>query len=265
MTNQRDPLGDGISAVTLIDFMGDDIRVANAARVSMAKETDWDYEVLGDGEWDTKLSERDTKLISYLAKHQHWTPFSHVMITTRIKMPIFVARQWFKHQVGFTRNEVSRRYVDDAPEFFMPRTLRLRADNVKQGSSDETIPRDEPKIEVFCVQDGDQAFLTKDIGPYGNAISMYVSAGDLICMMGMLYEDMVDDYNVAPEMARMFLPQSMYTEFYETASLAAYARLVHQRVDSHAQREIQQYARAVLDLVRDIAPASWAALTGESK
>ncbi|WP_143218009.1 FAD-dependent thymidylate synthase, partial [Acinetobacter indicus] len=107
-----DPLNDGISSVELLNRMGDDLMVVNAARVSMAKESHW---VLTD-DGELRLSERDQSLIRYLARHKHWTPFSHPQVQLRIKMPIFVARQWFKHTVGFTRNEVSRRYVDDTPE-----------------------------------------------------------------------------------------------------------------------------------------------------
>lgn len=119
-------------SVQLIDHMGSDLSVANAARVSMAKESEW--EVLCDGacfECDcngqqTRLSDRDAKLIGYLAKHNHWTPFSHPQLSFRISAPIFVARQWFKHVAGITRNETSRRYVDEAPTFYLPEVVRAR-------------------------------------------------------------------------------------------------------------------------------------------
>lgn len=219
-----DPLNDTISSVTLIDSMGDDLRVVNAARVSMAKESK-----LVRGE----LSDRDVKLLKYLARNNHWTPFSHVMITLRIKMPIFVARQWYKHQVGFTRNEVSRRYVDDTPEFYLPKEWRERAANVKQGSSD------------YVFQNSDVLSDTVRDTVYASGLS--------------LYEKLIK-VGVAPEQARMVLPQSMYTEFYETASLASYARLCGLRMDAHAQNETRQYAFAVSEIVRDIAPVSWAVL-----
>ena len=107
--------------VELLNHMGDDLTVVNAARVSMAKHV-------------TLFVDQDRKLISYLAKHNHWTPFSHVTFQFRLKMPIFLAREWFRHTVGIARNEVSRRYVTDEPEFFTPTEWRSKAEHVKQGS-----------------------------------------------------------------------------------------------------------------------------------
>jgi len=227
-----DPLNDGISSVELLTHMGDDLMVVNAARVSMAKESAWAYsDELG---LELELAGRDKKLIKYLATHNHWTPFSHPQVQLRIKMPIFVARQWFKHMIGFTRNEVSRRYVDDTPEFFVPKEWRCRAENVKQGSSDEIHP-------VSHIMSKDFALLVK---------------GSLD-----LYEELLAS-NVAPEQARMVLPQSMYTEFIETGSLAAYARLAGLRLDSHAQKEIRDYASAVDSILSNLFPVSWEALQG---
>jgi thymidylate synthase (FAD) len=229
-----DPLNDGISKVELIDSMGNDLHVVNAARVSMAKESEWDWKKDEDDMgmfWEHVLSEKDTKLVNYLAKHGHWTPFSHVMVTLRIKMPIFVARQWFKHTVGFTRNEVSRRYVDDAPEFYRPIEWRRRAENVKQGSGEV--------IEHMT----------------GWAQSGTRSEREAVKDYEYLLE-----MEVCPEQARMVLPHSMYTEFFETASLAAYARLCKLRLDPHAQKETQLYAQAVDDVVKEVAPVSWQAL-----
>ena len=243
MQPSSDPLKDGISSVQLVDRLGDDLTVVNAARVSMHKESEWDYIPLpadeGMGELQI-LSEKDTKLISYLAKHNHWTPFSHPQIQLRIKMPIFIARQWFKHMVGFTRNEVSRRYVSDEPQLYVPKDWRKKADNVKQGSSDELV-NDVPSF------DG-----------YGGWCTGYPEV---------LMELCVEQYNlmlkagVCPEQARMVLPQSMYTEFIETGSLAAYARLAKLRLDPHAQKEIQWYAQAVNDILAPLFPVSWKALT----
>lgn len=207
------PLKDGIGAVTLMDYMGDDLSVVNAARVSMAKVS-------------TEMCPEDAKLICYLARHNHWTPFSHPQVQLRIKMPIFVARQWFKHQIGFTRNEVSRRYVDDTPEFYEPSDWRLRAPSVKQGSLEETIDLD----------------MGSDTEHAEYAYLFLLKSG------------------VAPEMARMVLPQSTYTEFVETGSLAAYARLAKLRLDPHAQKEVRVYAQAVADIIRPLFPVSWDAL-----
>lgn len=248
---QHDPLSDGISAVQLLNHMGDDLTVVNAARVSMAKQSEWEWEFDVDSSEPSQrrvLSMRDAKLIKYLANHDHWTPFSHCMVTLRIKMPIFVARQWFKHQVGFTRNEVSRRYVDDAPEFFIPTHLRLRAENVKQGSSDETVPS--YRITRVPVSQRDSYYTDDewDIEEWTQNIAWF-------------YADMVEK-GVAPEVARMVLPQNMYTEFWETASLAGYARVAKLRLDSHAQKEVQHYASAVDQIMRDLFPVSWAAIMG---
>jgi thymidylate synthase (FAD) len=232
----KDPLNDNISSVSLISHMGDDLMVVNAARVSMHKESEWDYIPIpadeGEGELQV-LPEPDTRLISYLAKHNHWTPFSHPQIQLRIKMPIFIARQWFKHMVGFTRNEVSRRYVSDEPELYVPKEWRKKAANVKQGSSDEVVPVVEANGR-----------------PVGDTLRIALYA----------YEDLLSQ-GVCPEQARMVLPQSMYTEFIETGSLAAYARLAKLRLDPHAQKEIQWYAQAVNDLIEPLFPVSWKALT----
>lgn len=229
----RDPLNDGISKVELLSHMGDDLMVVNAARVSMHKESEWgiDPAVVDGG----RLIEQDTKLINYLAKHNHWTPFSHPQVQLRIKMPIFIARQWFKHMVGFTRNEVSRRYVSDEPELYIPSDWRKKAESVKQGSSDELVQQ--------------LTFLGRTVG-------------DVMRIAKYTYLDMLEA-GVCPEQARMVLPQSMYTEFIETGSLAAYARLCKLRLDPHAQKEIQWYAQAVHDLIQPLFPVSWEALTGD--
>lgn len=230
-----DPLKDEKSSVELLHLMGDDLMVVDAARVSMNKQSDWDME--GD-EWVPSLKEADKRLIQYLATHNHWTPFSHPQVQLRIKMPIFIARQWFKHMVGFTRNEVSRRYVSDTPDLHIPAELRLRAPNVKQGSSDK----------VF-VEDKDN-----DYNIYN---WMRDSAEDAVNLYGAML-----DAGICPEQARMVLPQSMYTEFIETGSLAAYARLAKLRLDPHAQKEVRLYAEAVDDILSKLFPVSWEALRG---
>ena len=317
-----DPLGDGISSVEMLPITPTDLQVVNAARVSMDKV---------HTEFDTK---KDTGLINYLAKHNHWTPFSHsqyllerhmsterfiVWVTEtandqfvrsvitmdksvrfyergsiyaflrhgvitedmwknnentlnafkireedkdnhlvedwtpmlsdidnvwwykkhlyqglgwdtdklqvaqfRIRMPIFVSRQWYKHQIGFTRNEVSRRYVSSPPEFFIPHEWRLRADNVKQGSSEE-----------LHQHSADMAGWISD-ATYG------VQAK---------YNEMIDTENICPEQARSLLPQSMYTEFVETASIDAYKRLFGLRIEGTAQLEVKKYAKNVKKLL----------------
>jgi thymidylate synthase (FAD) len=215
----KDPLNDTISSVDLLDHMGSDLTVVNAARVSMDKVS-------------LELVEGDTKLINYLAKHGHWTPFSQPQIQLRIKMPIFIARQWFKHQVGFTRNEMSRRYVSSEPELYMPTEWRGKAESVKQGSGD-VLP------DSYDFYDIARDASVKAIKDY----NLFIRNG------------------VCPEQARMVLPQSMYTEFVETGSLAAYARLAKLRLDPHSQKEIQWYAQAVSDIIEPLFPKAWEALS----
>jgi len=209
-----------------VDHMGDDLRVVNAARVSFDKES-----YLTD---DERIQERDKKLINYLATHGHWTPFAHPMITMRETVPIFVARQRFKHMVGFTYNEVSRRYVDDTPEFFTPAVWHSRPDgSVKQGSGGE-----HPASDHWRAQ--------------------YISLKEHVLD---LYHAMIEE-GVAPEQARMCMPQSMYTSYYVTGSLAAWARAYKQRSDAHAQQEIQELAKDWDDVLRWHFPVCWEALVG---
>ena len=206
--------------VECLEIFGDDLTVVNAARVSFAKGSN-------------AFEPRDEKLIAYLANHGHNSPFFHPMARFRLKMPIFVAREWFRHTVGFARNEVSRRYVDDEPECWVPTLLRARDTNKKQGSKDEAIPENDRVVkEIQNFTDG--------------AVSFY----NFLLKEG-----------VAPEVARGVLPQSMYTEFIETASLSAYARLCSLRLDPHAQKEIREYAAAVSEIMAAKFPASWKALT----
>jgi thymidylate synthase (FAD) len=204
--------------------MGDDLTVVNSARVSFDK-------------WKDQMEARDIGLIEYLARNGHWTPFSQVQFQFRITMPIFVARQWFKHQIGFTRNEVSRRYVDSRPEFYVPEKWRLRHESAKQGSSDETITHSDTGD---CIKD---------------SVDFYVQQAISI------YKALLAD-GIAPEMARMVLPQNMMTSFVETGSLAAYARLCKLRLDPHSQWETQLYACAISEIIEGHCPSSWMNLMG---
>lgn len=212
------PIGNA-GFVELLDTFGSDLTVVNAARVSFNKES-------------TEFSEKDAKLVTYLAKHNHVTPFFHPQIQMRIKMPIFVAREWFRHQIGFARNEVSRRYVDYEPEFYIPEICRERDPKLKQGSKDESV-----RDNALCV-------------------SAMKEITEKACFM---YTALMKE-GVCPEQARMVLPQSMYTEFIETGSLAAYARLCNLRLDLSAQKEIREYAEAVVKLLEPKFPVSWKAL-----
>lgn len=213
---------DGIGSIEVLEVFGNDLTVVNAARVSFAKES-------------TEFSASDEKLIKYLATHNHNSPFFHPQVRLRIKMPIFVAREWFRHTVGFARNEVSRRYVDSIPEVWIPQAdgLRARDPNLKQGSREEATAGATEIIEMM------QSACDTNVKLYSHLLQMHV----------------------APEIARCVLPQGMYTEFVETASLAAYARLVGLRTDPGAQREIQAYARGLEELLMPHFPISWKALT----
>ena len=230
-----------------ISHMGDDLTVVNAARVSFDKESVGENDVWGHEDFDKEsyLSDKDKKLINYLANHGHWTPFSHPQLTMRYTVPIFIARQEFKHIVGFTRNEVSRRYVDDTPEFYVPDVWRSRPEgSVKQGSGAEFtgyVRTEENSGVDMTMMDVYQEAVNFCQETYRYAIG----AG------------------VAPEQARMVLPQSMYTSYYITGSLAAFARMVKQRSDPHAQVEIQELAAMVDDVIRPLYPVSWSALQGE--
>ena len=196
--------------VELIDHMGDDLTVVNAARVSFGKKK-------------TAFDFGDTRLIKFLAKHDHWSPFGHCSVQFHIKAPIFVARQLVKHQVGLVWNEISRRYVDNEPEFYIPKEWRLRAEDKKQGSSEETI---EYNI------DGSIQFVTQT---YKNLLG----AG------------------VAPEMARMVLPQNLYTEWYWSGTLMAFARVCNLRCAKDTQYETQIIANKIDGYGHKLFPASW--------
>jgi thymidylate synthase (FAD) len=226
-------------SVTLVDHMGTDLSVVNAARVSFDKASEWDYDL---DKAVQQLSERDTKLINYLAKHNHWTPMAHPQVTLRIKAPIFVARQWFKHMVGITRNETSRRYVDSEPEFYFPEQWRGRPEgSMKQGSSGV--------IHEMRWEDGGDVEV-EEIDPIVRQL-----VGDL----SHAYEQMVKG-GVAPEQARMILPQNMMTEWIETASLAAVCRSCKLRLDPHAQQETREIAERIAEIVAPLFPVSWSAL-----
>lgn len=220
--------------VTLIDHMGSDLSVCNAARVSFDKTSEWEVKSFSTHEgfdaYELELSVRDTKLINYLAKHNHWTPFGHAFASFRIKAPIFVARQLGKHQVGLVWNEVSRRYVDNEPEFFVPEKWRKKADNVKQGSSDEEVVLDDPDFFGYWYD-------------YANKV----------------YKNLLNA-GVCPEQARMVLPQSLYTEWIWSGSLAAFARVCKLRLDPHTQYETRLVAEQIDQHMAELFPVSWKAL-----
>jgi thymidylate synthase (FAD) len=205
--------------VELLETFGDDLTVVNAARVSLGKHVD-------------EFGEKDAKLIHYLSKHEHTSPFFHPQARFRLRMPIWMAREWFRHTVGFARNEVSRRYVDDPPTFHIPE-FRTRASGKKQGSNDD-VHKDNEHLREYIKMECKDAVYAYDL---------------------MLKND------VPPEQARMILPQNMMTEFIETGSIAAYARLCHLRISPDAQAEVRLVAQQVSEQLKSRFPVSWAALT----
>ena len=222
----------GQGSVEYIDHMGDDLRPVNAARVSFNKGSNW----VEDEEGNPVLKEEDGKLLKYLAKHNHWTPFAHPQITLRIKAPISIRTQLFKHKVSFVESEISRRYVKDIPDTYIPIWRGAPTDGAKQGSSD---------------------FIDKDTAEQCTAL--YASS---VSTALRIYQHLIEEHGIAPEQARMILPQGMFTEWYWTGSLAAYSRVYKLRKNSHAQWEVQEYARAIGEIMTRLFPVSWEALTG---
>ena len=221
---------------TLLDHMGSDLSTVNAARVSFGKksvaaEWEWyDYEDgSSSGEYIAVLDDRDTKLVRYLAKHKHLSPFGHAFASFHVKAPIFVARQLVKHK--FLRwNEISRRYVDDEPEFYVPDVWRGRSKDKKQGSEG--------------VVDLD--------GYYYTPHQYSVDANEY-------YLDLLAE-GVAPEQARMVLPQSTMTEFYWSGSLDAFASMCVLRLKGDTQYETRLVAQQIDEVMSDLFPVSWKAL-----
>lgn len=204
--------------VTYLDGMGNDLSVVNAARVSFDKMSE-------------DLTFRDVNLIAYLAEHDHWSPFAHTSISLRIKAPLFVARQLGKHQVGLVWNEVSRRYVDSEPEFYIPDIWRKRSKSVKQGSADEP-----------AFSKSDSVWIEESIQQQLETYTKLLTSG------------------VCPEQARMVLPQCTMTEWIWTGSLLAFVRVCRLRCDEHTQRETQEIAFAIKEILGKHFPISTRAL-----
>jgi thymidylate synthase (FAD) len=224
--------------VTYIDHMGSDLSVVNAARVSFGKKSELvEGTVKQDEQGDyleMVLSDRDTKLIRYLAKHKHISPFGHAFASFHVKAPVFVARQLVKHK--FLRwNEISRRYVDEEPEFYSPDVWRGRSADKKQGSEGEV------DFDPHCVYLPDH----------------YSYRAEEICLD--VYDAMLEA-GVAPEQARMVLPQSMMTEWYWSGSLDAFADMCHLRCKPDTQAETREVAEKIEDLMMNRFPVSWEAL-----
>jgi thymidylate synthase (FAD) len=215
-----------------IDHMGSDLSVVNAARVSFDKVSDWESLSVYD-DYHPRLKSADIKLINYLAKHDHWTPFAHTSIQLRMQAPVPIRTQSFKHKQGFVENEESRRYISSRPVLFVPKEFRKAPEgSIKQGSG-EVHP--------------DTAIITQ----------IYIKkCEDLIDF----YEAMIRN-GVCPEQARFALPQGVEVNWIWTGNLYAFANFYNKRTDSHAQGEIQDLAKMVGEIVEPLFPVSWKALT----
>jgi len=211
--------------ITLIDYMGTDLSVVNAARVSFGKKSGWAKFTAGHADKGV-LHDKDRKLIHYLAEHNHFSPFGHCFASFHIKAPIFVARQLVKHK--FLRwNEISRRYVDSKPEFYEPDEWRGKSEDKKQGS------------------DG--------------VVSVYMDQDMQWHRQLVAYENLINN-GVCPEQARMVLPQSMMTEWYWSGSLDAFADMCNLRCSGDTQLETRLVANQICDSMKELFPVSWFAL-----
>lgn len=215
--------------VELIDSMGTDLSVVNAARVSFNKKS---YYIYDDDDPSVEyVSDKDQKLLKYLADHNHILPFAHAFLSFRIKAPIFIARQLGKHQVGLAWNEVSRRYVDDEPEFFFPEKWRGKPLNSKQGS-------------------------TGDFDPNQPEYNLDVWFTSYCAITVENYKELIKN-GLCPEQARMILPQNMMTEWIWSGSLLAFIRVCNLRLDPHTQKETQDVANKIAYHLDMRFPESW--------
>ena len=208
--------------VELIDNMGNDNSVVDAARVSLSKQA------------NQFTDEQNHKLISYLANHNHWSPFAHTAITLRLQAPIAIHAQMMKHTVGFAHNTTSRRYVSDTPELFVPDFREAPKGTVKQGSGEELVPKQNHYLQ----------------GRYQDACHNAIREYEFLLSQG-----------VSAEQARFVLPQGVMTEWVSTGSLYAWARFYNLRTDPHAQKEIQTLAEMVGEIIEPLYPVSWRSLT----
>ena len=225
--------------VELLDYMGNDLDVVNAAKVSFSKESEWDFETDYESgvpvEVREVLAEKDKKLINYLAKHDHWTPFAHTALKFRVAAPVPIRTQCFKHKIGMVENEESRRYISTTPEIFIPEFFRSKPEgSIKQGSGDAH-PLSDTWLEIY-------RDMTTD------AVNAYLQ--------------MLED-GVCPEQARFILPQGAIVNWIWTGNLVSFANFYNKRTDRNAQREVQMVAELIGKEIEQIFPVSWLALVGE--
>lgn len=247
--------------VEYINHCGDDLSVVNAARCSFDKQSDWEYpaqfpEFCEGDDWRFKceaagfvvnnfggyhrLADGDKRLINYLAKHKHLSPFNHSFISVRVKAPVFVARQLVKHKF-MPWNEVSRRYVKDEPEFYTPTSWRKAAENVKQGSSDEAVNID--VIDGLENEEGNCIYRPDEVNKA--ALETYKTLLNL---------------GVCAEEARMVLPQSMMTTWVWSGTLGAFCDMLRLRLKKDTQLETRIVAEQVAKVVEELFPVSYKAL-----
>ena len=220
MTNSIDVLDKGF--VKYITHSGDDLLVVNAARVSFNTRKD-------------KFGDSDAKLLKYLARHSHWTPFAHPSITLHVKAPIYVRTQLYKHKVGLTENEISRRYVSSEPDYYIPKTWRSAPGKDKKQGSGDPLSKD--------LADSCELLMYEQCIKSNKTYSTLLSLG------------------VAPEQARGVLPQCTYTEWFWTGSLSAFSRIYNLRSSEGAQAEVREYAEAISTIISPLMPISWKVLT----
>lgn len=237
----------------LLDYMGDDLAVVDAARVSFNKNSDWEYpsQVYTIEEYDQslaisegftwnecgglqRLSASDTKLINYLAKYDHWTPFAHTALKFRCSAPVPIRTQAFKHKIGMVENEESRRYISSTPEIFIPEFFRAKPEgSIKQGSAGEHYN------SKFWVEQYSQNT--------ENAVNLYL--------------EMLQD-GICPEQARFILPQGAIVNWIWTGNLVSFANFYNKRTEATAQYEVRLLAESVGEKIAELFPVSWKALTG---
>lgn len=213
-------------SVELVDFMGGDLRVVNSAKVSFNKES-------------TEIGSAEERLINYLIKHRHGSPFEHSYFTFRVKAPLFVVREWQRHRIG-SFNEMSGRYVEFEPEFYVPSLWRVPADTNKQGSKD-------PSDKLW-------SWHNQNFETYEDALTNSYSQYRLLIESG-----------VAKEMARMILPLSLYTEFYWTVNARSLMNFLNLRTGQDAQLEIREYGLALESVFKDKMPITYEAWIANNK